>query len=98
MLYGVSQYFVIGSNLCSLIEVCYQINPCADLSICCQGTTGHGSLLHENTAGEKIQYIINKFLERRQIEKQKLLSNPNLSVGDVTTINLTKLNVIIFLN
>lgn len=24
----------------------------------CEGTTGHGSLLHENTAGEKLRRIL----------------------------------------
>ncbi|XKL62507.1 hypothetical protein PGB90_002340 [Kerria lacca] len=59
------------------------------VSIICPGTAGHGSLLLENTAGEKIQYIINKFMAFRAKEKEKLKSNPNLTLGDVTTVNLT---------
>lgn len=62
------------------------------LIIVCPGTTGHGSIIHENTAGEKIQYIINKFLDFREKEKVKLQSDPKLTIGDVTTINLTMLS------
>lgn len=62
-----------------------------DLTITCTGQTGHGSLLHENTAGEKLQYIINKFMNWREIEKTKL-KNSDLAPGDVTTINLTMIN------
>lgn len=62
-----------------------------DLQIKCTGTPGHGSLLHENTAGEKMQYIINKFMNWRECEKLKL-KNSNLKIGDVTSINLTMTN------
>ncbi len=65
----------------------------ADLNIICCGTTGHGSLLHDNTAGEKMRYVINKFMNWRDEEKEKMQSNPELTLGDVTTINLTMLNV-----
>ncbi|XP_065213068.1 aminoacylase-1A-like [Planococcus citri] len=61
------------------------------LHVTCCGNTGHGSLLHENTAAEKMQYIINKFLEYRENEKSRLYSNPDLMLGDVTTINMTML-------
>ncbi|XP_065214154.1 aminoacylase-1-like [Planococcus citri] len=57
----------------------------------CCGNAGHGSLLHENTAAEKVQYLINKFFEYREQQKKKLHSDPNLLIGDVTTVNLTKL-------
>lgn len=62
-----------------------------DLTITCTGQTGHGSILHENTAGEKLQYIINKFMNWREYEKNKL-KNSDLGLGDVTTINLTMIN------
>ncbi|XP_060852760.1 aminoacylase-1-like [Rhopalosiphum padi] len=61
------------------------------LIITCTGQTGHGSILHENTAGEKLQYIINKFMNWREYEKNKL-KNSDLGPGDVTTINLTMIN------
>ena len=43
----------------------------------------------ENTAAEKAQKVINKLLEFREQEKQRLASNPDLTLGDVTTVNLT---------
>lgn len=55
----------------------------------CSGTTGHGSLLLKDTAGEKIRYIVDKFLDLRKHEVEKLENNPEFSIGDVTTVNLT---------
>ena len=59
------------------------------LKITCQGSPGHGSRFLENTAGEKAQKVINKLLEFRALEKARLESNPDLTLGDVTTVNLT---------
>ncbi|OAD58563.1 Aminoacylase-1 [Eufriesea mexicana] len=56
----------------------------------CAGTPGHGSLLLDNTAGEKIRVIIDRFMDFRAKEKEKL-KNPNIQLGDVTTVNLTQL-------
>lgn len=56
------------------------------------GSTGHGSLLLQNTVGEKIKYIINKMGEFRSKEVAKLTNNPELALGDVTTVNLTMLS------
>lgn len=58
----------------------------------CTGQSGHGSLLLKNTPGEKIHYIINKFMGLRKIESEKLENNPALDIGDVTTVNLTMLS------
>lgn len=58
----------------------------------CKGNAGHGSLLHKDTAGEKIDYLISKFMEFRRHEVFRLESNPSLTIGDVTTVNLTRLN------
>lgn len=63
------------------------------MHIHCPGQPGHGSLLHDNTAGEKVQYLLNKFFEFRQQEKNKLKENSSLTIGDVTTINLTQMKV-----
>lgn len=56
----------------------------------CPGTPGHGSLLLPETAGEKVRYVIDSFMDYRAKEKSKLEANPHLSIGDVTTINLTR--------
>lgn len=55
----------------------------------CRGTPGHGSLLMKGTAGEKVRYMIDKFMDIRSHEDQKLCNNPELNLGDVTTVNLT---------
>uniref|UniRef100_A0A1B6H7Z7 N-acyl-aliphatic-L-amino acid amidohydrolase n=1 Tax=Homalodisca liturata TaxID=320908 RepID=A0A1B6H7Z7_9HEMI len=59
------------------------------LTFICSGTPGHGSLLHDNTAGEKLAVVIQKLMEKRSEEKRKLKENPNLTLGDVISINLT---------
>ncbi|XP_055298307.1 aminoacylase-1-like [Sitodiplosis mosellana] len=58
----------------------------------CRGSTGHASLFHKNTAIEKIQFLMNKFLNFRKSEEQRLENNPNLTVGDVTSVNITTIN------
>lgn len=58
----------------------------------CKGITGHGSLLPSNTAGEKIRYIIDQLMDLRKIEREKLVHNPEFTIGDVTSINLTVMN------
>lgn len=58
----------------------------------CTGTAGHGSLLLKNTSGEKVNYILGKMSEFRASEAKKLDSNPDLTIGDVTTINLTMIS------
>lgn len=57
------------------------------------GQPGHGSLLLDNTPGEKVAYILNKFYEFRRAEQKKLKDNPTFTVGDVTTVNLTQIHV-----
>lgn len=58
----------------------------------CEGQAGHGSLMQENTAGEKVQYMLNKFMDMRKQEMDKLKNNPALGLGEVTSINLTMLS------
>lgn len=59
----------------------------------CRGNPGHGSRFIEGTAAEKLRRVINRFLDFRQQEKSRLESNPQLTLGDVTSINLTKVEV-----
>ncbi|XP_059619089.1 aminoacylase-1-like [Phlebotomus argentipes] len=58
----------------------------------CSGTPGHGSLLHKNTAGEKVRYLVDKLMDLRQHEVKRMENNPELLIGDVTTVNLTKIS------
>jgi aminoacylase len=64
------------------------------IEVHCPGNAGHGSLLLDNTPGEKLRVIINKFMDFRAKEKAKL-SNPNIELGNVTTVNLTQISVCI---
>ncbi|XP_037033333.1 aminoacylase-1-like [Bradysia coprophila] len=52
------------------------------------GVTGHGSILFENTTGEKVAHLISLLMERRKIEMEKLIDSNN-DYTNVTTINLT---------
>ncbi|XP_054288304.1 aminoacylase-1-like [Macrosteles quadrilineatus] len=60
--------------------------------VTCRGSTGHGSAMVRDTAAAKTRVIIERFLDWRQREQDKLDTNPQLSVSDITTVNLTLLN------
>lgn len=60
------------------------------------GNPGHGSRFIEGTAAEKLRCVINRFLDFRQKEKERLEANPQLTLGDVTTINLTQIEVCLY--
>lgn len=55
----------------------------------CRGTTGHGSLLPSHTAGEKLRHIIDRMLDFRAEQVERLKNNPEYTIGDVTSVNLT---------
>ncbi|XP_017778468.1 PREDICTED: aminoacylase-1-like [Nicrophorus vespilloides] len=55
----------------------------------CPGQTGHGSLLLDNTAAEKMRHLLDRIYDFREKEKQKLENNPEMTIGDVTTVNVT---------
>ena len=59
----------------------------------CKGQPGHGSQFLKNTAGEKINKVISKFLEFRSSEEDRLNNDPNLNLGDVTSVNITMVKV-----
>ncbi|XP_028162365.1 aminoacylase-1-like isoform X2 [Ostrinia furnacalis] len=58
------------------------------LKVTCTGIPGHGSLLNDNTAGEKLHYVISKFMKLREEERKKLVSGT--PYGNVITVNLTQ--------
>lgn len=60
------------------------------MEIIFHGHSGHGSLLFENTPGEKFNYVLRKFMEFRKEESRKLFEL-KYPYGNVTTINLTKI-------
>ncbi|XP_018050254.1 PREDICTED: aminoacylase-1-like isoform X1 [Atta colombica] len=63
------------------------------VEIKCAGTPGHGSIMLDNTAGEKLRVIIDRFTDFRASEKAKLSTDPRklaITLGGVTSVNLTK--------
>lgn len=84
--YALDEGGVASSNT---VGVYYDERCPWQIEFVCNGTTGHASLILENTAGEKITYLLNKLMAMRQAElnKQKAGTNP----GKVTSINLTML-------
>lgn len=63
----------------------------------CPGNPGHGSMLLDNTPGEKLRVIIDKFMDFRAAQKARLL-DPKVQLGNVTSVNLTKIQVRFFLH
>ncbi|XP_067685085.1 aminoacylase-1A-like [Haliotis asinina] len=59
------------------------------VQVTCKGAPGHGSGFIQNTAAAKVRKVMNSFLQFRDDEENRLKSNPNLSPGDVTTVNMT---------
>lgn len=62
------------------------------IKITCRGSPGHGSKFIENTAAEKLQSIINSALSFREEQRLLLKNDPTKKLGDVTTLNLTKVD------
>ncbi|NXG37205.1 ACY1 protein, partial [Dromaius novaehollandiae] len=61
------------------------------IKVKCAGSPGHGSRFISNTAAEKMHKVITSFLAFRESEKQRLRSDAGLTLGDVTSLNLTML-------
>ncbi|XP_075970877.1 aminoacylase-1-like [Anticarsia gemmatalis] len=73
------------------IIVFYGEKTSRQIVITCRGEPGHGSLVAAGpvrTAGEKLHYIIDKFMALRAQEKKKI--DQGAWFGDVTSINLTQ--------
>jgi aminoacylase len=56
------------------------------------GNNGHGALLLKDTAPERLRTLLNFFYDYRDTQVKKLLDNPDLTIGDVTTVNITMIN------
>lgn len=61
------------------------------VTICLPSTEGQGSLQQNATAGEKLASLFTNISRFRSDELCRLEENPDLTLGDVTTINLTKI-------
>ncbi|KAL5278506.1 ACY1.2 family protein [Megaselia abdita] len=77
------------SSLSNVSPIYYAERTKWEMNFKFEGTTGHGSILHDNTAAEKFFYVMGKFCEFRESEKNKLKSNPSLTLADVTSVNIT---------
>lgn len=64
-----------------------------EIHLHCPGKPGHGSLLLEDTAGEKVAYILKKIYEFREEQIRKLHEKSILTNGDIFSVNLTRINV-----
>jgi len=54
------------------------------------GQPGHGSQFIPDSAGERLRAVVDRFMDYRQTQKDKMEKN-NLPIGEVTTVNLTML-------
>ncbi|XP_065325027.1 aminoacylase-1-like isoform X2 [Gordionus sp. m RMFG-2023] len=55
------------------------------------GSSGHASRFIENSAVSKFQKLLISCMEYREQERKRLITDSELTLGDVTTINLTQL-------
>lgn len=62
----------------------------AAIELTCNGQSGHGSAPLENTPGEKVRHILDKFMDYRSKELSKI--GADVPMGDVTNVNLTMIN------
>lgn len=70
------------------LGICYTERTVWKVELLFHGNSGHGSVLFNDTPGEKLSFILDKFMEMRRLESWKLnvLKYP---YGKVTSINLT---------
>lgn len=87
-----TEYIIFATFSYLIFFFLFPIARTKDLTFKIGGKTGHGSLLLANTVGEKFQYIFNKMMELRRSQIQRMSLCPDLTLGDVTSVNLTKVN------
>ena len=85
--------YVLDEGLASeddIIPVYYGERSKFWIRVKCPGSPGHGSRFLENTAGAKAWSVISSLLQFRGEQQQRLESGEDgLTLGDVTTVNLT---------
>lgn len=64
-----------------------------ELTFHCYGKTGSPATPLNDTAGQKVRIVLDRAMEFRQAQKEKLESDPSLTAGDVTSLNLTMMEV-----
>lgn len=70
------------------LDVYYADKTMWNVEVTAFGHSGHSSVLFNDTAADKLNYLINKFLEFRREELRKV-NELGYSYGNVTAINLT---------
>lgn len=73
------------------LEVFYTEKSEWSVIVTAHGHSGHASILFNDTAVDKLNYVINKFMDMRRNESKKW-DDGNYPYGNVTSINLTILN------
>lgn len=87
--------FLLDEGIASETDVFkafYGERTCWQIQFRIHGQPGHGSLLLEDTAGESMRILLNEIYDFRKIQQKRLEDNPNLELGDVTSINVTKIS------
>lgn len=86
-----------GTNEHEKFNLFYGEKPSWKVDIKCAGNPGHGSIMFDNTAGEKLRVIIDRFTDFRASEKAKITEpdqeNWLSTSSDVTSVNLTIVSV-----
>lgn len=60
------------------------------LELTCNGQSGHGSAPLDNTPGEKVRHLLDRFMDYRSNELSKITGET--TIGYVTNVNLTMIN------
>ncbi|KAG5683325.1 hypothetical protein PVAND_012611 [Polypedilum vanderplanki] len=87
--------FLLDEGIASptnVFSVFYGERTCWQILFRIHGQPGHGSLLLEDTAAESMHFLLNKIYDFRRSQEKMLEDNPILELGDVTTINVTRIN------
>lgn len=78
----------ISTNEDGSLNVYYGERAILQTEFIFHGQSGHGSQILKNTPGEKLNYLLGKFMEMRKEEERKL-NELKYPYGNITTINLT---------
>ncbi|ODN00378.1 Aminoacylase-1A [Orchesella cincta] len=85
---NIDEGFPIDSE--NMVHITYAEKSIWQFNITARGAAGHASTLPEYTAGQRLQVVIDKLLAYRESELQKL-QNPDVTVDQLTSLNLVRL-------
>lgn len=78
-----------GSSETDVIDVYYAERNGMRVYVDCYGESAHAAGLPDGTAAEQAAYMIRKMYRLRRAEVMRLKANKSLTLGEVTSINLT---------